>query len=65
VYHPDLEDPFFPAGGDVVRQEVFDFPGPKGVQVQDSVDREFQRLKLIDGLFIPVLGHNGRSRSDS
>jgi len=47
VYHPDLEDPFSPAGGDVIRQEVFDFTGLKGMQVQNSVDGEFQGFGLF------------------
>ena len=51
VYHPNLEDPFFPAGGDVVRQQVFDFPGLKGVQVQDSVDGKFQGLGFFHFYF--------------
>jgi hypothetical protein len=47
VNHPNLKDPFFPAGGDVVGQEVFHLFGLEGMQVQDPVDGKFQGFGLV------------------
>jgi hypothetical protein len=49
VNHPNLQDPFFPAGNDVFRQEVLDLPGLKGMQVQDPVDGQFQGFWIVRG----------------
>jgi hypothetical protein len=47
VNHPNLQNPFFPAGGDVVGQEVFHLFGLEGVKVQDPVNGKFQGLSLV------------------
>jgi hypothetical protein len=42
-----LEDAPLPTGGQIVRHQILHFTRPEGMQVQDAIDREFDRVALL------------------